>query len=93
MEASPTGLPCLAMQQVGAGEVGHDAVRGVEVEQVVEGRVAALELLGVGERAAAVRRLAVERGDLVRVLAVRQVALLAQDDGQLLREARRRRCG
>ena len=50
-------------------------------------------LLRVGEGTAAMGRLAVERGDLVRVLPVWQVALLAKDERQLLGEARRRRCG
>jgi hypothetical protein len=45
-----------------------DPVRGVEVEQVVERRHLALEPRRVGERAAAVGGLAVERRALVRVL-------------------------
>ena len=66
--------------------VAGDPVRRVEVEQVVERRQVALEPGRVGERPAAVRRLAVERGALVRVLAVAQVVDLLEDDRQPARE-------
>ena len=68
--------------------VAGDPVRRVEVEQVVERRPVALELGRVGERAAAVRGLAVERRALVRVLAVAQVVHLLEDH----REPARERC-
>ena len=66
--------------------VAGDPVRGVEVEQVVERGHRALQAGRVGERAAAVRRLAVERRALVRVLAVAEVADLLEDEGQPARE-------
>ena len=66
--------------------VAGDPVRGVEVEQVVERRHLALEPRRVGERAAAVRRLAVERRALVRVLAVAQVVDLLEDEREVARE-------
>ena len=63
----------------GRGEVGRHAIGGVEVDEVVEGGLRALHLLGVGKRARPVRGLVVERAALLRVLAVGQVAFLAQD--------------
>ena len=66
--------------------VAGDAVRGIEVEQVVERRHLALEPGRVGEGPAAVRRLAVERGALVRVLAVAQVVDLLEDEREVARE-------
>jgi hypothetical protein len=68
------------------GVVARHPVGRVEVEQVVEGGSAALDLGRVGERAGSVRRLAVERGRLVRVLAVAQVVDLLQDERQALRK-------
>ena len=68
------------------GVVAGDAVGGVEVEQVVERRPVALELGGVGERPAAVGRLAVEGRALVGVLAVAQVVDLLEDQRQPARE-------
>ena len=65
--------------------VGRDPVGGVEVEQVVERRLRALELGGVREGAGAVGRLAIERGPLVRVLAVREVGDLLEHERQPLR--------
>ena len=66
--------------------VAGDPVGGVEVEQVVERRHVALEAGRVGERPAAVGRLAVERGPLVRVLAVAQVVHLLEDQREVARE-------
>src|SRR5204863_568356 len=63
-------------------EVARDPVGRVEVEQVVERRRAALQLGSVGQRAAAMRGLAVERGLLMRVLAVAQVVDLLEDEGE-----------
>jgi len=71
----------------GRGEVGRHAIGGVEVDEVVEGGFRTLHLLGVGKRARPVRGLVVERAALLWVLAVGQVAFLAQDDAQLLGEA------
>ncbi len=68
------------------GVVPGDAIRRVEVEQVVERRAAALELAGVGERAAAVGRLAIERRPLMRVLAVAQLVHLLEHDREPARE-------
>ena len=75
------------------GEVAGDPVGGVEVEVVVERRPLAPDLGRVGERPAAVGRLAVERGPLVGVLAVAQVVDLLEDDGEALRERRCSRSG
>ena len=60
------------------GEVGGDPPRGVEVEEVVERGLAALQLGRVGERAVAMGRLAVEGGPLVRVLAVGRSATFSR---------------
>ncbi len=54
--------------------------------QVVERRPLAADLGRVGERPAAVRRLAVERRGLVRVLAVAQVVDLLEDEREAGRE-------
>ena len=54
--------------------------------QVVERRPLAAQLGRVGERSAAVRRLAVERRGLVRVLAVAQVGDLLEDEGEARRK-------
>jgi hypothetical protein len=70
-----------------AREVAHDAVRGVEVEQVVEGGCGTLQLHRVGERAGPVGGLAIEGRLLVRVLAVAQVTQLVHHDRELAREA------
>ncbi len=75
------------------GVVRRDAVRRVEVEEVVERRSLAAELGRVGEGSAAVGRLAVERGALVRVLAVAQVVDLLEDQGEPVRETCSRRSG
>ena len=77
----------------GGRVVAGDPVRGVEVEQVVERRHLALQPRRVGERPAAVRRLAVERGVLVRVLPVAQVVDLLEDERQVARERVARRPG
>ena len=69
------------------GEVGSHAVGRVEIDEVVEGRLRPLDLLCVGQRAGAMRGLAVERSVLLRVLAIGQVALLAQHDAELFGEA------
>ena len=66
--------------------VAGDPVRRVEVHQVVEAGQVARDPGRVGERAAAMGRLAVERGPLVRVLAVAQVVHLLEDDRQAARE-------
>jgi hypothetical protein len=66
--------------------VPRDPICRVEVEQVVERRPAALELPGVGERAAAMGRLAVEGRALVRVLPVAQLVDLFEHDRQAARE-------
>ena len=65
--------------------VGHPVGR-IEVEQVVERRRRPGELRGVGQRRAAMGRLAVEGGALVRVLAVAQVRDSLEDHRQALRE-------
>ena len=75
------------------GVVARDPIRRVEVEQVVERRPIALDLRRVGERAAPVRRLAVERRPLVRVLAVAQVVDLLEDHREPAREDVARRSG
>ena len=63
-----------------------DPVRGVQVEQVVERRHLALQPRRVGQGPAPVRRLAIERGALVRVLAVAQVVDLLEDHRQPARK-------
>ena len=94
----PVGLDQLVVRgqpdRVGVLDDGHgrrrvvarDPVGGVEIEQVVERRHLALQPGRVGERPAAVRRLAVERGALVRVLAVAQVVDLLEDEREMARE-------
>ena len=66
--------------------VAGDPIRRIEVHEVVEARQVARDPGRVGERAAAVRRLAVERRALVRVLAVAQVVHLLEDDREAARE-------
>ena len=73
--------------------VAGDAVGRIEVEQVVERRAVALELGRVGQRAAAMGGLAIERGALVRVLAVAQVVDLLEDEREPAREGVARRSG
>ena len=62
-------------------------MRGILVEQVVEGRRPALEVDGVHDHAGAMARLAVDRAALVGVLAVGQVGQLLQHERQARREA------
>ena len=66
--------------------VAGDAVRRIEVQQVVERRSFALERGRVGERPAPVGGLAVEGPALLRVLAVRQVGDLLEDHREAARE-------
>ena len=70
----------------GRREVLCDPVRGVEIEQVVERGRLAVQVACIGQRAASMRGLAVERRALVRVLAVGQVADLFEDQCQARRE-------
>src|SRR5207247_8570881 len=70
-----------------AAEVGGDTVGDIDVEQVIEGRSRVVEVGRVGDRAAAVGRLAVEGGGLVGILPVGQVTDLLDDHGQALRDA------
>lgn len=85
-EARPTGLTCLAMQQVGA--VKSDAMRYAASRSSRSSNVGvrALELDRIRERARAVGGLAVEGGALMRSSAVRQVTLLLEHDRELLRK-------
>ncbi len=86
MRGEPDRVGVLDDGDGGRGVVTRDAVGGIEVEQVVERRPLALQLGRVGQRPAAVRRLAVERRALMRVLAIAQVVDLLEDDGQAARE-------
>ena len=98
LEGVPVGLDQLVVRgqpdRVGVLDDGHgrrrvvarDPVGRVEIEQVVERRHLALQPGRIGERPAAVRRLAVERGALVRVLAVAQVVDLLEDEREMARE-------
>ena len=59
-------------------ELAHEQPGRLEVVQVVERELAAVELVDAGEQMGACAPLGVVRGALVRVLAVRQLALLSK---------------
>ena len=67
-------------------ELGEDGARAVEVEDVVERELLAVQLADAREHAAARADLRVEGGSLVRVLAVREVHRLLVGAGEEVRE-------
>ena len=69
--AMPQGLACLMIATAGSVEVVRRPARGVGVDVVVVGHLLAVQLLRAGQGPAGPRG-AVERGGLVRVLAVAQ---------------------
>ena len=82
------GVVVLDHRRGAAGQRADDGDGGVEVEVVVERELRAVELHGARDRRLVPLQLAVERGPLVRVLAVAQVGELRQLDRELLREER-----
>ena len=82
----PDGIGVLDDRDRRRRVVPGDPIGRVEVEQVVERRPAALQLARIGERRAAMRRLPIERGPLVGVLAVAQLVDLLEHDRESARE-------
>ncbi len=86
----PTGSVCRTTTAVGAAKSFADAPGGVEVEEIVERRLASLKAGRIRHRAVAVGGLPVQGGPLVGVLAVRQVHDLLEDHADVGRERRSR---
>jgi hypothetical protein len=76
--ATPQGLACLTMTQAGARELAHAFPAPRRIGEVVVGQLLALQLGEGGQRAGRRPQVAVERGLLVRVLAVAQVHHLGE---------------
>ena len=70
----------------GVGELGDQAPGRVQIEDVVERELLALQLARGGHRIQRRAEVAVERGALVRVLAVAQVLHLLEGEGKAVRE-------
>ncbi len=80
--AVPQGLVCLMMAHHGLVELLRQVPRGLQVDDVVVAEFLALKLLAVGHALA--RAVAVQRGFLVRVLAVAQIESLVEGEPQRL---------